>query len=312
MRKQLTTVIVTILMCAFNARAGKYAAEFLSTGVGARALAMGGAFVAVADDASATYWNPAGMTQVTAPQLLLMHATRFSGLLQTDVVNFIYPGKKYVIGVNYMRSGIDNIPYTSKRGVNGRPIIDKYVSDYEEAAFLSFSAAISERWSMGANLKALRQAVGDNSSLGFGFDVGMLYRVNANWSAAATLQDITGTFVYWDTGHKDTKAPAASWGLSYKKSFSFLRSALCLSVQQSIRFEGKTPGSRMNIGDLANSDFYGGAEFSIFRALALRLGSYADSPTFGAGVKFKMLQLDYAFMSYDLGAAHRISATFQF
>jgi len=312
MLKQLTTVVLIILISTFNATAGKYAAEFLSTGVGARALGMGGAFVAVADDASATFWNPAGMTQLDAPQLLLMHATRFSGLVQTDVANFVYPGKKYVIGVNYMRMGIDNIPYTSKLGLNGRPIIDKYVSDYEDAAFLSFGASLSDRWSVGANFKALRQAVGDNSSLGFGFDVGVLYRMNNNWIAAATLQDITGTYIYWDTGHKDVKAPAASWGISYKKSFSFLRSALCLSVQQNIRFEGQSPGSQMNIGDLANSDFHSGAEFSIFRALAFRIGSYADNLVFGAGVRIKMLQLDYAFMSHDLGAAHRISASFRF
>ena len=49
---------------------GAHAAEFLSHGVGARALGMGGAFVAVADDATATYWNPAGPDQSQETQFL--------------------------------------------------------------------------------------------------------------------------------------------------------------------------------------------------------------------------------------------------
>jgi len=45
----------------------KYAGEFISTGVGGRALAMGGAFVAVANDVTAGYWNPAGLSRIGLP-----------------------------------------------------------------------------------------------------------------------------------------------------------------------------------------------------------------------------------------------------
>ena len=53
---------------------GAHAAEFLSHGVGARALGMGGAFVAVADDATATYWNPAGLTKVKKHSFSAMYS----------------------------------------------------------------------------------------------------------------------------------------------------------------------------------------------------------------------------------------------
>src|SRR5438132_5016171 len=51
--------------------------EFLSFGAGARSLAMGSAFVGVADDASATYWNPAGLSQITRKEITLMKSPLF-------------------------------------------------------------------------------------------------------------------------------------------------------------------------------------------------------------------------------------------
>ena len=48
---------------------GGQVTEFLSYGAGARSLAMGGAFVSIADDATATYWNPAGMSQITRKEI---------------------------------------------------------------------------------------------------------------------------------------------------------------------------------------------------------------------------------------------------
>ncbi|HOH08005.1 MAG TPA: UPF0164 family protein, partial [bacterium] len=73
-------VIVTLLLLTAAglragdvAKVGVTAAPFLSIGVGARATGMGGAFVGTADDASALYWNPAGIARSGDIQLLLMH-----------------------------------------------------------------------------------------------------------------------------------------------------------------------------------------------------------------------------------------------
>ncbi|HVO32500.1 MAG TPA: UPF0164 family protein, partial [Elusimicrobiota bacterium] len=67
--------------------------EFLSYGAGARSLAMGAAFVGVADDASATYWNPAGLSQITRKEISLMQATLFADTTY-DFYSLVFPSKK--------------------------------------------------------------------------------------------------------------------------------------------------------------------------------------------------------------------------
>ena len=63
------------------ASAENYAGDFLTNGVGGRALGLGGAYVSIADDATATYWNPAGIAGIPDNyQFCLMHAARRSGL----------------------------------------------------------------------------------------------------------------------------------------------------------------------------------------------------------------------------------------
>lgn len=72
---------------------GGQVGEFMSYGAGARSLAMGGAFVSVADDASATYWNPAGLSQITRKELTLLKATLFADTT-LDFYSFVKPSKK--------------------------------------------------------------------------------------------------------------------------------------------------------------------------------------------------------------------------
>lgn len=304
-------MLLALLFSFSQLRAEKYAAEFITIGVGARALGMGGAFTPVADDASAAYWNPAGLVQLNKREVHFMHASMFSDMLQNDVFTVALPGRQFALGLNYMRLGIDDIPYTTRLDMNDRPLIEKYISDIEEAVFLSFGAAVNAKFSLGGNVKGLRQNIGDHSSLGFGLDLGLLYHISSALTLGAILQDISGTHITWDNGHRDAKMPELKYGLAYKKSILFLRSNLLFSVQQDIRFEGKSY-SQFALGDVANSDFQVGAEYEMMDAVALRLGANGGELTAGAGLGFRMLRIDYAFMSYELGNAHRVSASVRF
>ncbi len=69
-------VLVSLLIVINNVEAkgpGKIGATFLKLGVGAKPVAMGGAFCAVADESSAIYWNPAGLAFLKDRELSFTH-----------------------------------------------------------------------------------------------------------------------------------------------------------------------------------------------------------------------------------------------
>ena len=69
--------------------APKYSNEFLTLGAGSRAIALGNSSVSYVDDASAGYWNPAGILKATGNQLILMHASYFAGIANYDYAAYM-------------------------------------------------------------------------------------------------------------------------------------------------------------------------------------------------------------------------------
>src|SRR5213075_423349 len=76
---------------AYTAARAKYAGEFIAIGVGGRAFGLGGAYVAVANDVTAGYWNPAGLSRLNYPQFTLMHDEQFGGLINYDYGAVAFP-----------------------------------------------------------------------------------------------------------------------------------------------------------------------------------------------------------------------------
>src|SRR5437899_2469278 len=86
---------------------GTSSANFLKMGMGARSKAMGDNFTAVADDASAIYWNPAGLSQLAFPSLLMMHSSYVSSILH-DTFAYAMPLRErmgFGLGLQYLSFG---------------------------------------------------------------------------------------------------------------------------------------------------------------------------------------------------------------
>ena len=184
------------------AEEGSHAAEFLSHGVGARALGMGSSFVSIADDATATYWNPAGLVQIQKRAFAAMYSDSFGtgqgGFLSKGLVeyNFVSYAQQIEgignLGISWIRLGVDDIPYTTFVDVNGngrlgdfldkdgdgvkdpgewyidRPEVAGYFSNVDNALLISYARQVHSNLSIGANLKLLRQSLFENSGNGFG------------------------------------------------------------------------------------------------------------------------------------------------
>ena len=100
-------------------KTGTTAAKFLSIGIGPRAISMGGAFTSIANDASAIYWNPAGIAYTDQFQGFFTNTSLFAGI-SLNYVGLIVPGGDVgnfaasVTAVNY-----GSIPVTTETQPEG-------------------------------------------------------------------------------------------------------------------------------------------------------------------------------------------------
>jgi len=202
------TTAIFALVSSLNAQ--KYSNEFLSIGVGARAQAMAGAQIAQVGDATAGFWNPAGLVGVDADlQLAAMHNEWFASIGRYDYVGLVAPimNKAHYLGFSFIRFGVDNIPNTltlyEKDGtINYDNVTTFNAADY---AFMFHYAKNFETLglSLGVTPKVVHRKIGPfATSWGFGIDLGAQYR-RGDWQFGLMLKDISTTFNAWSFDFTD-------------------------------------------------------------------------------------------------------------
>ena len=322
------------------AEEGSHAAEFLSHGVGARALAMGSSFVSIADDATAAYWNPAGLVQIQKRAFAAMYSDSFNtgqgGFLSKGLVEYNFVS--YVQGVEgigqcghqWIRLGVDDIPHTTFVDVNSngrlgdfldkdgdgvkdpgewyidRPEVAGYFSNVDNALLVSYARQIHPNLSIGGNLKLLRQSLFENSGNGFGLDIGLMLKPLNGLHIGAVLADATGTQIHWNTDDEPvfTRDRRLRFGLSYRIS---------LPVIGKITFSADSETDRKDLKANEETEriFRFGGEYWLFDVVALRIGAEGTKLAAGAGIRFRFgetaLFADYAFNAHNLGNSQRIS-----
>ena len=209
MRLSRIAILTVSLLLAMSSHAQfrKYSNEFLNIGAGARGLGMGNAQVASVQDATAGYWNPAGLMGVKDdPNLVVMHAEYFSGIAKYDYASIALPvqDNKRVLGFSLLRFAVDDIPNTlflvePDGSLNYNNIQTFSSADY---AFL-FSYAQQLRKTddieitLGANAKVIHRKVGKFATAwGFGLDAGLQLR-GQKWRAGIMARDVSTTFNAW-------------------------------------------------------------------------------------------------------------------
>ncbi|PSQ81795.1 MAG: hypothetical protein BRD40_03285 [Bacteroidetes bacterium QS_1_65_9] len=188
----------------------KYGADFLAGGVGARAIGLGGAYVGLADDVTAGYWNPAGFAQMPYPEIGYMHVERFGGVVSFDYGGAAFPvGRQSTVGLTVIRSGVNDIvntlnAYQLVDGGGGEPVgqpVPNYPSSitrFSAADYLvsfSYAHVLGEHLSVGGSGKVSRRSIGEFAdSWGYSADLGVQYRTGLwgeenNFTLGLQLQD---------------------------------------------------------------------------------------------------------------------------
>ncbi len=152
---------------------GTAAAPFLNIAQGARALSMGGAFVAVADDPSSMYWNPAGITDIGGISFIVDHTSWIADIGYDYVGATVDMGAIGAIGVNVTLSNIDNMNVTTIDQQDGTGEIFG-VTDM--AIGLTYAIKLTNNFAIGFNPKFVYQKIWKMSASAVAVDMGVKYR----------------------------------------------------------------------------------------------------------------------------------------
>lgn len=307
------TVLITFLaiVIVFTANAssclagsgsfGTRSAQFLKMGVGARAIGMGSAFVGLSNDATAIYWNPAGLAYMDKIQVSFTHLWWFQDISYEYFLHS-QPTKYGTFGWS--------LGYLHMDPMQGRDIEGELTSQFKSSdmAFtIAYGRRVRKDISIGGSIKYINEKIENENASAFAFDFGWLHKTQVK------NLFLGGSFQNWGSSMKfveeSNKLPSsAKIGLCYSTSLAKnpmnLTTDLCLPSD-----------SRIGL--------HFGAEYIYNHMLMGRLGyrtetdlGFASGLSFGVGFLYNQIQtyrIDYAFVPQGvLGNTHTISLVVTF
>lgn len=276
---------------------GGYPGAYLRLGVGARPLGMGGAFVALADDVTASYWNPAGLGQVNKHQFAAMYSLMSMDRMH-NFVSYAQPlGKIGSVGISWLNFGVGNIDGRDETGVPTETF-----SDLENAFLVSIGKKLAPALLIGGNLKFLNHRLASKEATGWGFDLGAMLKIGDVLRIGGTVQDISSS-IKWDTESRLEE----EFLTVTRIGVSVVPKTLPLKVFADLERNQKQ-----------DTKYHIGAEYWFLESVAVRVGYNMNHVTAGASATFPVssvnLQLDYAFCPDVLQQwpTHRMSMIVKF
>lgn len=289
----LVTVNGLLVAPAFagSEQAGASGAAFLKLSQSVRAASLGGSFVALADDPSAIFYNPAGLqlsgySRVSFTQTNWLLGSSYSTLCYTRPM-----GLQDALGLalSYVSFGsIQETTSTSRTGT-GRFFTPSSILGV-------FSWARNLPWAyLGVSAKFMRQNIDTYQEDGIGFDIGLLSR--------SPIKDIRLGVSILNLGWSGDKALPQTllFGLNYETGF------------------GANFAGDLRIPRDADLTLHLGAEYKLISFLTLRGGfnsrrveGSGGNYSLGLGFNFKNMCVDYAYVPYaELGDTHRVGVSLE-
>ena len=153
-------------------KTGTTGATFLEIPVGARAVAMGSAFVAIASDASSLYWNPAGAARLPKSDALFSH-TNWIANLKFDYAAFALPLREFgTLGLSFTALNSDDMPVRTVERPEGT---GEFFSAGSFAVGIHYARNLSDRFSLGITGKYISESIWHMQAQAFAIDLGALF-----------------------------------------------------------------------------------------------------------------------------------------
>lgn len=229
MQKNLVGFLLSgLLLCLIGSEAafaaGTPAVPALRFGVGGRASGMGEAFVGLADDAEAIFYNPAGLSQLKKQEAMLVYAPlsvegEENGDMSQFHLAYAHPLNKWgTLGIGIFRMKIGKI----ETNVTYDPILEKYIGEgvvdiYEDAFTLSYSYPLTEKLFAGINGKYIYSHLSnDFTGKAWTYDLGLLWHTPLSGLALGVNWENDGEIGYEQAAQKDPLPGNLRYGFSYK------------------------------------------------------------------------------------------------
>lgn len=160
-------------------KSGTTAAQFLKIPVGSRAIGMGGAYVAAANDAASLYWNPAGLTHIKPTGAVsLVHTNWLAGTNFDFAAAVIRTGSAGTLGFSFTSLSMPDMKVRSEFEPEGT---GEFFSAMDMALGLSFARALTDRFALGLTAKYVRQQIWHMTASTIAFDIGILFKTDFDW-----------------------------------------------------------------------------------------------------------------------------------
>ena len=292
-------------------RAGISTAQFLKIGVGGRAAAMGESFIAISDDASALYWNPAGIAQFSKNQLIISHNVWVADI-NNDFIGAVYHlDDDNSFGASLTAVTMDDMPVTSEFAPFGT---GEYFGYTDIAVSITYARKMTKQFSFGGSVKYIEETMDKLKMRGVMIDLGTYYRTGLGSTRFAVTVSNFGSELAPDgqvtlVGNREVD----EW-----QSFApptIFRIGFALEPYESEEHR-VTTSIQLNHPNDNSENVAIGAEYAWQKMFFLR-GGYKfnvdeQNFSFGLGIQVPIsiaeFSFDYAFTNFErLGSAHRFS-----
>ena len=286
-------------------KVGTYAAQFLKIGVSARATGMGSAFTAVADDASAAFWNPAGLVDVQGT-VIALHHSEWPADINLDYANYTF-APAFIRGkVSLHARGLTMDPQVVRTVFRQDGTGEMF--DAGDMSFgLSYARYFTDKFSAGITVSWVHMGLADRSANQVVGDFGLQYRIGIRGMKLGMMVQSIGSEVDFDNG--PAKLPTV------------------FKVGLAVDAYRGGPHAIIGVGEFSHPSDNAerqnfGLEYSYNEFLFLRSGYNvnfdAESFAAGAGIALQTSQstsvdVDYSFVDMAaLGSVHRVSLGFRY
>jgi opacity protein-like surface antigen len=154
-------------------KVGTTSAKFLNIPVGARATALGGAFAAIANDATAAYWNPGALSHLNQSELYFMHSDYFADI-NLAYISAAFPLEGFgTVGLSLTSLYMNEMLVTTiddPEGLTG--------STFDAGSFafgVSYARNLTDKFTLGATVKYISETIAKSKASGMAIDLGTLF-----------------------------------------------------------------------------------------------------------------------------------------